>query len=275
MATTRFSQLVGLRVGEDRGLPTTPSILKQTEDLSCNTASSSGSSSCTSSNPAEESHKPRVSFAPKVRVRRMMSRKEYTDEEMASTWYTEDELQETSLSVCQEVDMIDSGVVLRGPRYCSRGLEGHTRIGRSIKLAARSISFQTVLEEQDVQWDSDVSEIEAERAIAESYAQTTSSSQLWAVIIGFRDARAAQSCYEEQDIDDINTGLHSVVLGEDARVEAAAAPPPQPPTVDDDVSPQSHGEEQPEQQKRAPDSKCTNISELEDDTVSVLTARAA
>jgi len=169
--------------------------------------------------------------------------------------------------------MIDSGVVLRGQKYCSRGLEGHTRIGRSIKVAARNISFQTVLEEQDVQWDADVSEVEAERAIAESYARTTSASQLWAVIVGFRDARASQSCYEEQDIDGISTGLHSFDLGEEAPVAAAAA------GVDDDAgengAPEFHGEEQPEQQKRAPDSKCTAISDLEEDSVSVLTARAA
>ena len=209
-----------------------------------------------------------------------MSRREYTDEEMASTWYSEDELQETSMSVCKEVDMIDSGVVLRGTKYCSRGLEGHTRIGRSIKVAARNISFQTVLEEQDVQWDADVSEVEAERAIAEAYARTTSASQLWAVIVGFRDARASQSCYEEQDIDDISTGLYSVGLGGEVRVAAAAAAAAAATTtIDDDAgedgSPESYGAEQPEQQKGAPDSQCTVLSDLEEDAVSVLTARAA
>mmetsp|Transcript_48548 Transcript_48548/g.117436 ORF Transcript_48548/g.117436 Transcript_48548/m.117436 type:complete len:313 (-) Transcript_48548:126-1064(-) len=294
VAPERLSQLVGLQVGGDHDLSTAPSILKKTNDQSCDTASSSGISSCSSrsscsscstantnssSSDTKATRTPRVSFAPKVRVRRVMSRREYTDEEMASTWYTEDELQETSMSVCREVDMIDSGVVLRGQKYCSRGLEGHTRIGRSIKVAARNISFQTVLEEQDVQWDADVSEVEAERAIAESYARTTSASQLWAVIVGFRDARASQSCYEEQDIDNISIGLHSVDLGEEARVAGVAAAAAAAAGVDDDAgengAPEFHGEEQPEQQKRAPDSKCTAISDLEEDSVSVLTARAA
>jgi hypothetical protein len=127
-----------------------------------------------------------------------------------------------------------------------------------------------VFDEQDIQWDADVSEVDAEMAIAETYARTTSASQLWAVIVGFRDARDAQSCYEEEEIDEIHTSsVQSIQM-----------------SLDDDGShhedeqnragdvPESYGRK--EEQKAVPDSKCTAIgSDLDDDAVSVVTARAA
>ncbi|KAL3927049.1 MAG: hypothetical protein SGARI_005429 [Bacillariaceae sp.] len=140
-----------------------------------------------------------VSFADTCNVRPTISRKSYSEQEKACAWYSGQEfktIQSKSLKLVQLLD--ESGGVLQGRRYCTRGLEGLTQDGYQSKKMNRITASMVVLDEQENQLyekgkvDYDV--------IASEYQQVTSSSQLWAHVVGMRDFKVAMVCYEESTL---------------------------------------------------------------------------
>lgn len=129
-----------------------------------------------------------VSFQNKVKVRFIESHREYTEEEVRRTWYQDEDYNRITRDCCKQIQKSEVGKVLKADKYCSRGLESHTRLGSLCKKQNRRNGFEAVLREQNEQFQLGVVDDEA---IACVYHNVTSSCQLWASAIGLRDQRAA------------------------------------------------------------------------------------
>lgn len=142
-----------------------------------------------------------VTFCSSVRARRTISRHDYTDDEIQATWYSSKEYSEIARSCLKQVQRIEAGLTLKDKKYCSRGLERHTKIGKLAKDQNRQSSIQAVLDEQDRQVleceDQHVGlEVFDEISIAEVYGNATSNCQVWANAMGLMDQRAVRGdCY--------------------------------------------------------------------------------
>jgi hypothetical protein len=138
----------------------------------------------------ETSVKHLVRFSEKKRVRKILSRKDYTLEETKATWWTFEESQQIAIQQCRK----------EIKKFCARGLEGHTQIRSVAKAQRRRLAINAVLDEQMIQWADGVFD---EQTIANVYYIASSSCQLWASLVGRRDHRAAEeeiheSSYKEQ-----------------------------------------------------------------------------
>jgi hypothetical protein len=142
------------------------------------------------------SNKNRVSFARQAAVRRTISLEGFTLEELEAAWFTRDEFADIKKSCCRQIIKMGNGERLLDKKYCSRGLEGHTRLGNMSKSLNRTESIRAVLEEQD--WQFDEGRPYDPEAISSAYHRITSSCQLWASSIGLEDQRAAE-CYEDDE----------------------------------------------------------------------------
>jgi hypothetical protein len=130
-----------------------------------------------------------VRFSEKFRVRKTLSRKDYTLEEAKASWSSLEDLQQILRQCHKEIKKIDNGEKFNDKKYCSRGLEGCTKIGSVSKAHARAFAMRTVLEEQLTQWIEGVFD---EHAIADVYYIASSSCQLWASLVGRRDHLVAE-----------------------------------------------------------------------------------
>lgn len=136
-----------------------------------------------------------VSFSTNSSFRKILSSEDYSSEELQATWYTQDEYMKLQKSCCKEILKMDRGESLKDRKYCSRGLESHTRTGRALKSRNKVGSVQVVLEEQESQIHEGRPRDDA--AIALAYQRISSSCRLWARVTGIADERAAE------DFDDI------------------------------------------------------------------------
>ncbi|KAG7363171.1 hypothetical protein IV203_026531 [Nitzschia inconspicua] len=146
----------------------------------------------------------RVSFAPFCRVRRTISRSAYTEEEKATVWYSQQELNQIRTKSAKLVELLEkSNGYLGHKRYCTRGLEGHTRVGYMNKMMNRGIASMVVLDEQDRQLN-ELGFIN-HGVIAMAYQQISSSCQLRASKVGECDSKAAAALYSHADFDILET----------------------------------------------------------------------
>jgi hypothetical protein len=142
-----------------------------------------------------------VSLHSKVERRFTISRKDFTLEEKEAVWWTsKDYIGFLGSCVKQKVKM-ENGVVSKDRKYCSRGLEGQTRLANIAKHNARSEAMYAVLDQQDCLrvMEADLS-MDQDVSIGQMYRDTTSSCQLWACIVGLADACAAAAAYDEDDL---------------------------------------------------------------------------
>jgi hypothetical protein len=130
-----------------------------------------------------------VRFAPTTEMRPSLARKDYTPLEMRACWFQDEEYSKIRKDCCKQIKKMQNGEVLKDKKYCSRGLESHTRLAAISKTLNRQTAINAVLDEQEDQRQTgDVDEED----IAQRYQQATSSCQLWACIVGLRDQRAAE-----------------------------------------------------------------------------------
>ena len=151
------------------------------------------SSDCTTnteSTAATEQEEVCVRFSERTYVRKTLSKKDYTSQEVQACWYTSEENRRIHKRRRKEVRKIDEGNKLKDKKYCSRGLEGLTTVGAATKWSKRSLATNAVLDEQMIQWEEGVFD---EDAIAEIYCKAVSSCQLWATIVGRRDHRETEA----------------------------------------------------------------------------------
>lgn len=140
----------------------------------------------------------KVRFAVQSKVKLTISRHDITPTERSSAWYSENEYQDIARSCSKQIQKMNRGEELRDKKYCSRGLEQHTRIGCLNKMANRALSIQAVLVEQEQQIRDGIRDDES---IAFMYHDVTSSSQLWATALGLQDRRAAELAMDDCEID--------------------------------------------------------------------------
>jgi hypothetical protein len=143
-----------------------------------------------------------VTFFPTVTVQPVLSRKDYTQEEIKATWFSCEEVDAIKCSCAIQVDMLNMGVKLSEKKYSARGLEGFTASGCASKAKIRCHSFLVVVEEQCIQW-MEYRKIVDHYTISRLYHQVTSSCELWARAVGLRDQKEAKACYSSQDVEEM------------------------------------------------------------------------
>jgi hypothetical protein len=130
-----------------------------------------------------------VRFAKKIRTRTTISRKDYTRQEADAAFSSLADHQQILRQCHEEVKKIDHGEKYEDKKYCSRGLEGRTKIAYISKVQTRALVIKAVLDEQLTQWNEGVFD---EDAIADACHIASSSCQLWASHVGRRDHKAAE-----------------------------------------------------------------------------------
>jgi hypothetical protein len=130
-----------------------------------------------------------VRFAATPRGHFTLSRDDYSSEELRASWYQHEEYARITKECCKQVRKMEEGEILKDKKYCSRGLEPHTRLCSITKSANRKLAFSAVLDEQEEQRQLGVVDDEA---IGQLYNQVSSSCQLWATALGLRDQRQAE-----------------------------------------------------------------------------------
>lgn len=139
----------------------------------------------------------RVTFHPYAQAREVLSLYDYTSSELSATWYSDEETEQITQRCWKVVRKMDTG---RGRKYCTRGLEGHSKLGSITKWKSRSTAVAAVLNEQHKQrLENDIAD---EQVIADAYKRTTSSCQMWAQVKGNQDRQAAENIYREDQQND-------------------------------------------------------------------------
>lgn len=124
----------------------------------------------------------------------ILGRAEYTNEEKKSSWFQEDEYAQITKDCCKQVRKLEKGEELRDKKYCSRGLEAHTRRASEAKSRTRRASFDAVLDEQDRQYEEGILD---DDLISQFYIDASASSQLWAHRVALLDQRAAEETMDD------------------------------------------------------------------------------
>ncbi|KAG7363895.1 hypothetical protein IV203_037097 [Nitzschia inconspicua] len=130
-----------------------------------------------------------VSFVDRVSVRRTLSLDSYTKEELLACWFTEEEfsrMKKSSMALVAKMNTGSSSV----SKYCTRGLEKHTLFQSRQRLKNRYDSICAVLDEQDKLYDEGFSG--DDERISRVYSSRTSSSILWAHVVGLHDQKEAE-----------------------------------------------------------------------------------
>jgi hypothetical protein len=138
----------------------------------------------------EDDEERNVRFSIEPMLHFTLSLEDYTPEEIRASWFEGEEYNKIRKECCKQIKKMESGKILKDKKYCSRGLESHTRLASLSKTLNRKPAVDAVLDEQDEQQHLGIVD---EEIIAQRYQQTTSSCQLWATIVGLRDQRAAEA----------------------------------------------------------------------------------
>jgi hypothetical protein len=138
-----------------------------------------------------------VTFATRDTVHHTIDRQDFSSEELAAAFFSDEEYFQISKRCHKQIDRMDHGETLKDQKYCARGLEAHTGIGSITKSKSRAQSILAVLEEQDVQIRQGVLD---EEAIGAMYHDVTSSCQMWASVIGLRDQHAVERYMDGEEI---------------------------------------------------------------------------
>ena len=138
-----------------------------------------------------------VSFCPTVRGAQIMSIEDYTPSEIAASWYSAEESDNISIHCVKLIRRMESNEASAFKKYCIRGLESHTTVGCAMKRMNRSTAVAAVLDAQARQWNENCN-VDAQ-AIADAYKRATSSSQMWAQVMGNRDQAAAEAILFEKE----------------------------------------------------------------------------
>jgi len=140
-----------------------------------------------------------VIFNSTIKFVEIMSIYDYTPSEIYAAWFNEEDMRGITEKCFKTIMAMESREhsSKRCFKYCTRGLEGHSTLGRIGKKRNRRIAYATVLEEQERQWG-ESKEVDFQ-AISDAYGDTASSCQMWAQVMGNRDAKAADNYLTEDE----------------------------------------------------------------------------
>jgi hypothetical protein len=134
--------------------------------------------------------KPSISFNPSVHIKPTIHIDDYSEEEIAASWYCENELKTNNPELMTTLLLMANACIMpNSERLCSRGLESFTSKGRAIKKQHRKEARIAVLDEQDYQLKNDIFDPEV---IADACLDQTSKSQATATVGGFFDQEAVR-----------------------------------------------------------------------------------
>ena len=133
-----------------------------------------------------------VSFLPSVRIRQTIRINDYTDDEIASAWYDETELDTVISDIKTTLLLIEEeGVAAANsdPERCTRGLESYTPEGQRLKERSRMKAKDAVLDEQEFQDETGIFDPEL---LADLYYERTRWSEARARVMGRSDEEAVR-----------------------------------------------------------------------------------
>mmetsp|Transcript_14612 Transcript_14612/g.30275 ORF Transcript_14612/g.30275 Transcript_14612/m.30275 type:complete len:216 (+) Transcript_14612:2113-2760(+) len=146
-----------------------------------------------------------VGFSQSVKVRLVRSHSEYTIEQKKACWYEQWEMKEIRSNCVRQIKIARNKLSSTNSNedgdhqadccdddddiVCLRGLESYLPLANKQKLRNRREASDMVFDVEDEGGD----DVE----IARCYSSVTSRSQIWANVVGLRDARDAESVYNE------------------------------------------------------------------------------
>jgi hypothetical protein len=139
-----------------------------------------------------------VSFATHDTVHHTIARQDFSSEELKAAWFSGEEFLQILDQCNKQIHKMDQGKILKDKKYCARGLEALTRMGSITRSKSRAQSIRAVLEEQDALTSQGV--LVDEEAIGFVYHDVTSSCQMWASVIGYRDQQASERYMDDEEI---------------------------------------------------------------------------
>ena len=133
-----------------------------------------------------------VCFASHVEVFFVERIDDFTADEVASVWYSNNEFDRMKQEIKIMVNFMEIGTQLASNKESFRGLEHRTRKGAWAKFHCKKIAYSSVLDEQDIQWETGVSDCDA---IALVYMEHSVICRDTALRLGRQDAVAAQQVH--------------------------------------------------------------------------------
>ena len=121
---------------------------------------------------------------------------DYTACEISDAWYNEDEMHTITKRCFKVLNQYEHDKSNSGQKYFIRGLEGHSTLGSISKQNNRSAAYQAVFEEQQRQYENEETDV---HGISNAFQSTTTSSQMWAQVVGRRDERAVETYLYDDD----------------------------------------------------------------------------
>lgn len=155
-----------------------------------------------------------VSFETSVATVQIMGLDAYTRQEIEASWYTDEDMENLARRCMHILHRVENGRGANaGKKYCMRGLEGHTRGGSISKRRNRDAAITSVLAEQRRQLEG-YGEIDFQ-SLAQAYSRTTSSSSMWATVVGQRDQQAAEEYLSSIEDSCESIGQHNLLQTRD------------------------------------------------------------
>lgn len=136
----------------------------------------------------------RVSFGAMVATYEVMSRVDYTHEELEASWFDRDDMRRMKENARSDAKLVDSGLLVQGTDVSIRGLESRTREGIKRKRRSRMNAYAAVFFEIDCQQQEEFFD---DDLIADAYFTYSEPCAMTAQMIGKRDEIEAMNIYGE------------------------------------------------------------------------------
>ncbi len=149
---------------------------------------------CDATPAAPVQQQKRVWFAAMTIEYDVMSRYEYTREELDASWYGAKEMKKIKDTARSEAKLVEAGLLVEEPNFSVRGLENKTRKGVIRKRKKRSNAYLSVFFEIDSQVEEGYFDDEL---VADAYYVYSEPCAIEAEKIGKQDAIDAQEIYNE------------------------------------------------------------------------------
>merc|ERR1712151_1472870 len=137
-----------------------------------------------------------VSFGAMVSTYEVLSRNDYTYEEIEQSWFGRDDMRRMKESARSEAKLMESGLLVQSKDTSIRGLESRTRDGMRRKRQSRINAYAAVFLEIDCQDDEGYVD---EELIADAYFVHSERCAMTAQMLGERDEKEAMEILQNQN----------------------------------------------------------------------------
>ena len=152
----------------------------------------------------------RVSFGAVVTINEVMSRFDYTHEELEASWFDREDMRRMKENSRSEGRLGESGLLTQGSDVSIRGLDSRTREGMKRKRQSRMNAYAAVFFEIDCQLEDGFVD---DDLIADAYFTYSEPCAMTAQMIGKRDEVEAMDIYDEnQKTDFFGSSLYQAIV---------------------------------------------------------------